>query len=136
MLPDTDTTPVLRTDFSDQSRWEQVRSALGAAAERISGDDLYSYLDDPRYAGLTPDQVLALLPDTVPHAVIAVVDATTLASPEMPVLVVDLSEERGRQLRCTPEALVDVDGNTEIGNMDFAEFADMADADGVLRGEA
>jgi hypothetical protein len=48
--------------------------------------------------------------------------------------VIDLWDERGRELRCVPEALWVIESNTSIGNMDFVEFADAVGDDGIFRG--
>jgi hypothetical protein len=133
MFPETEKAPVLRTDFSDQRRWEAVRAAVDAPVGGVTRARV-DFVDDPAYADLTPDRILALLPDDCPHAIIAVADAATLAAPEMPLLVLDLWAERGRELRCVPDALWVVESNTAVGNMDFAEFADAVDDDGVFRG--
>jgi hypothetical protein len=49
----------------------------------------------------------------------------------MPLLVIDLRDERGREKRCVPGALWVVESNTSLSNMDFEEFAG---ADGIFRG--
>jgi hypothetical protein len=65
---------------------------------------------------------------------LVVVDATTLASSAMPLLVIDLWRERGRELRCVPDALWVIESNTSIANIDFVEFADAVGDDGIFRG--
>jgi len=50
------------------------------------------------------------------------------------VLVVDLYDEPGRSFRVVPQEAWSVENNLSISNMDFEEFADSVDADGVFRG--
>ncbi len=134
MFPETENSPVLRTDFSDQQKWEAGHAAIDAPVGGGVTRARVDYIDDPAYADLTPEQILPLLPEDSPHPILVVVDATTLASPEMPLLVVDLWGERGRELRCVPDALWVIESNTSIGNMDFVEFADaVGDIRNVVR---
>ena len=132
-LPKTQSTPVLRTDFSDDQRWEAVRAAI----ETPNEDDFrayVAYLDDPAYRDLTPEQVLALVPEEFEHAIVIVADAAALAAEEMPLLVIDVADESGRTLRVTAEELWGIENNLSISNMDFEDFSGSADEDGVFRG--
>jgi hypothetical protein len=61
-------------------------------------------------------------------------DQITFTSSEQPVLVVDLSEEPGRTFRVIPSEMWSVENNLSIANMDYSEFADNADPDGIFRG--
>ena len=56
------------------------------------------------------------------------------SSPDHPLLVVDLSKERGRQFRAVAVEISSLDNNLSIGNMGFAEFAELVDQTGVFRG--
>jgi hypothetical protein len=61
-------------------------------------------------------------------------NATTAASPKLPLLVIDLDDEdASAPFRCLPKEVVSIESNLSIANMDFFEFADSADADGVYR---
>jgi hypothetical protein len=133
MLPRTEDTPVLRTDFSDRKAWDAVRVAVEAPKEH----DFRAYVtfvDDPVYRGLTPEQVVELEDEDFPHAIVVLADEAALASPEMPLLVVDLVDEPGQTLRVVAEKLFSIENNLSIANMDFSEFADAAAPDGVFRG--
>ncbi|WP_113700888.1 DUF6924 domain-containing protein [Nonomuraea lactucae] len=145
MLPEAQALLVLRTDFSDQEAWEAVRAALGVPdgdgrTEDGSDDfaELYmdevSVLDDLAYRDLTVPQVLDLVPDGYADRILVVVDRAAIDSAEMPVLLIDLVEEPGRTMRVVPAELPAIHANLSIANMDFFEFADSADEDGVFRG--
>jgi hypothetical protein len=78
-----------------------------------------------------------LIPDGYESPLLALVDHTTIASPEMPVLLVDLNElneQYGRTMRVIPAELPSIEVNLSLANMDFFDFADSADEDGVFRG--
>jgi hypothetical protein len=133
MLPRTEDTPVLRTDFSDPKAWDAVRVVVEAPKEH--GFQAYvTFVDDPAYRGLTPEQVVELEDDDFEHAIVVLADEAALASPEMPLLVVDLVEEPGQTLRVVARELYAIDNNLSIANMDFSEFADAAAPDGIFRG--
>ena len=54
--------------------------------------------------------------------------------PGVPILVVDLRRERGRGFRAIPSTIQSIENNLSIANMDFFEFANAVDEDGVFRG--
>ncbi|MCW2918443.1 MAG: hypothetical protein JWN52_6511, partial [Actinomycetia bacterium] len=121
---------VVRTDFSDPAAWEAIRVTIETPNE--DGFAAYAeFLDDPAHTGATVDELLALDP---PGDLLAVVDHDTVASPEMPLLVVDLHEERGRRFRMVATEFWGIENNLSIANMFFSEFADSVDDDGVFRG--
>ena len=68
------------------------------------------------------------------HTFLFVVDRTAITHPDRPVLVVDLNEEPGRTFRVIPSKIWGVENNLSIANMDFGEFADAVDSEGVFRG--
>jgi len=74
------------------------------------------------------------VPEEFQHGFLMVVDADTLRLPEYPILVIALRRERGRSFRAIPSEIQDIENNLSIANMDFADFADCVDADGVYRG--
>jgi hypothetical protein len=63
-----------------------------------------------------------------------IVDDVTVRELEHPILVVDLWSEPGREFRAVPSAVQWIENNLSIANMDFAEFADAVDKDGIFRG--
>ena len=66
---------------------------------------------------------------------IAVADAQTMR--DQTVLLVDfneLGEQVGRTFRSIPSEVEPIVANLSLANMDFAEFADNTDPDGIFRG--
>ena len=129
---------LVRTDFSSDEadeRWELVRDE----APRENEDGFRAYVEpvsDRAFDGATWAAVRAAVPaHDEGAAVLFVADTTTMASPDHPILVVDLLH--GGELapfRCIPSELWGVDNNLNLANMDWAEFADEVDEDGVFRG--
>lgn len=136
-LPTTPDVPVIRTDFSDQEAWERVKAGISW----VTPDEFeahVTYVDDPAFAGLTVPDLLESDPDRATHALLLVVDETTIRSPEHPVLVVSLGSESdsandGRSFRAVPHTIQEIENNLSIANMDWVNFADGVDDDGVLR---
>jgi hypothetical protein len=131
-LPKTENGLVIRTDFSDDSAWEAVRTAIRAAGGELP--DFVTYISDPAYQGLTVNQLTELVPEGAEPTYVFMVDHTTLTHPDHPILVVDLYSERGRTFRALPSEMFSIEANLSLANMDFDEFADNVDPDGIFRG--
>jgi hypothetical protein len=124
-------TPLIRTDFSDDQVWR----ALAQAAAAPNADGFRAYLtivEDRGFAGAAPDRLADAAVGTG-HACLIVADATAIAHDEHPLLCVELAAPR-RSFRVIPAELWGVENNLSLANMDFEEFADAVDADGIFRG--
>ncbi|MGF6888150.1 hypothetical protein ABIA39_006663 [Nocardia sp. GAS34] len=142
-LPATSAVPVVRTDFSDDAAWEQVQAGISwVTPDEFTAD--VTFVDDRTFAGLPVADLLERLPDGGGHALLLVVDETTIRSSEHPVLVVDLGSEpapghdwpgqpAGRSFRALPHTIQEIENNLSIANMDWEDFADGIDDDGVRR---
>ena len=93
-------------------------------------------VSDPAFEGVTPSGVAELIRPGSRHTFLFLVDRRTVDDSEHPVVVVDLYGEVGRSFRVVPSEMWGVENNLSLANMDFDEFADSADADGVFRGFA
>lgn len=132
-LPKTDTSMLLRTDFSDDAAWAALREAL----ERPSAEGFTAsleYVSDRAYDGLSIADVVAASSRDGDRGFAFVADRTTFTDPERPIVVVDLQDEPGRTFRVVPSAAWSVENNLSIANMDFRDFAGSVDAQGVFRG--
>jgi hypothetical protein len=128
---------LIRTDFSDDEAWVEVTTAA-QAAEPIGGfvADL-TLVEDPAWEGLAGDKLLETIGEPPPFYVF-VVDREALTHPEHPILAIDCAgsdypHERGRTVRVVPTAMASIENNLSLGNMDFDEFIEGADADGIFR---
>ncbi len=135
-LPNTENTPVIRTDFSAPTAWETARVAiLAPGAEAALFTAHVEFIDDPDLADYTPEQVLALVPDEFAHPCLFIVDTTTLTTADWPVLVMDLYKDRGRTFRTVADELHGIEANLSVGNSDFSFYAEFAEeTGGVFRG--
>ena len=131
-IPQTKNALVLRTDFSDAAAWGAICEAIRAPVGEFRA--YVDFISDPEYDGITTEQLLSLIPHNLHHTFIFVVDRHALSHADYPILVVDLYTEPGRTFRVIPSEMWGVENNLSIANMDFAEFADNVDQDGVFRG--
>lgn len=132
-LPCTLEALVVRTDFSADGAWDALREALFSPSKDGFLANV-ALVDDRRYEGSTPDQVLGLLPPEYQHPLLVLADFVAVASTERPLLVVDLRAERGRCIRVVAAELWSIENNLSGANMDFEEFVGAVDDDGVFRG--
>lgn len=123
---------LVRTDFTSDPAWQQVVDE--AQRENEDGFQAGVYIiSDPEFDHASWESVKAACPDDLGAAVLFIADSTALTSPDHPILVVDLLENRA-PFRCIPGELWSVENNLNIANLDWEDFADAADADGVYRG--
>lgn len=139
-------TLLVRTDFTDDDAWDRVR---GEATREYGLDGFRAYVEpvsDPQWADATWESVKAAAPvDDDGPSVLFIADSVTFASPEHPILVVDLDDKilsvvefpeiaDRMPFRCIPSELWGVENNLSISNMDWEEFASEVGGDGVFRG--
>jgi hypothetical protein len=136
-LPDTWSTPVVRTDFSDPATWERVRAEIVSRTEEGFRAGV-EFVEDRAFEGVHEQAILdaapGRYPDSYRHPVVFVADARTITGADNPLLVLDLSDPADRPFRATPRAVQSIENNLSIANMDYAEFRAAVDPDGVFRG--
>jgi len=130
-LPASADTLVVRTDYSDEAAWVRVRDEIEASDEWSSA--YVSFISDPDFEGLGVDE-LSALGRRAHQGYMFVVDRVTLADQEHPVLLLDIADEPEPSFRVVPWEMAGIDNNLSIANMDWSDFAESTDADGVFRG--
>ena len=133
-FPQTENPLVLRTDFSNQAAWETIQVAIQRPVGIFRFRANIEFLDNLEYSGITKEQLLSLLPRNYDHSLIIIADRFAVTQPEYPLLIVDLVERSGREFRAVPSAVQSIENNLSLANMDFEEFAEAVDKDGVFRG--
>jgi hypothetical protein len=127
----TDATPLFRTDFSNESAWQE----LVKAAKTPSEDEFLAnlqFIEDKKFSGAEA-HVLATSAIAANQAVVFISDAITLTHADLPVLCIDVFAPE-RMFRVIPAELWSVENNLSIANMDFTDFAGAAGSDGIFRG--
>jgi hypothetical protein len=131
-LPATNSSIVVRTDFSDDAAWESIKGAITAPVGEFMA--YVDFVDDPEYEDLSVEKLPSLIAPDGYRAFVFLVDRVSLSHPELPILVVDLVDEPGRTFRVIPSAMWSVENNLSLANLDFVDFADSVDDTGVFRG--
>ena len=91
-------------------------------------------VESPALSNLMPEELVALEREDY-LSLIAVADVQTMR--DQTVLFVDFNEligQVGRTFRSIPSEVEPIVANLSLANMDFAEFADNTDPDGIFRG--
>jgi hypothetical protein len=143
-------TPLVRTDFTDDAAWQNVVDELTKEID-VDGTPYSAHIelvDDRAFEGLTAAGLAeAAAGKNFWYVLLAdhrSMREAALGS-ELTVVYVDLSVEPedaeefgdvyGRAFRCEArEVVTSVWVNLSIANVDFADFADAVDEDGVYRG--
>ncbi|MFI5841698.1 DUF6924 domain-containing protein [Catenuloplanes sp. NPDC051500] len=133
MLPVTESTLVVRTDFADPDAWDRVRKAVAYPPGGDLVSAAFTFVDDPRYAGLSPVSALELVPRRPAHQMVALADTVTMATPDRPLLVVDLIDDPGQVFRSAPEVLWHVASSLFVAKGYFHEYVRSVGDDGVYR---
>jgi hypothetical protein len=127
----------VRTDYSDNLAWQ---AALSAATAVYDMDDfervgaLLRPVESPALSNLMPEELIALAREGY-LSQIAVADPQTMR--DQTVLFVDFNElngQVGRTFRSIPPEVEPIVANLSLANMDFAEFADNTNPDGIFCG--
>ncbi len=133
-LSQTEHPLVLRTDFSNQTTWEEICTIIKQPVGDFGFLANVEFVDNPEYGNLTQEQVLELLPHNYHHTFIILADHTTHMHHGHPLLVVSLCQKSGCEFRAEPSQIQAIENNLSIANMDFADFANSVAEDGVFRG--
>lgn len=131
-IPASDGTPLIRTDFSSDEAWQRVIVAASTASPDGFRANL-QMIDDHRFAGADPATLAKAVDEKNDHVLLVIADTSTMTGPEMSLLCIDPIPPGG-QFRVVPEQLWGVENNVSLANMDFSEFANAVDTDGVFRG--
>ena len=132
-IPKTENTLILRTDFSNQAVWEEIRQEIQKPVTAFQFLAYVEFLDDNEYADITKNQLLQLIPRDYNHSFIIVADQITILHPDRPLLILDLYERSGKEFRAIPSQIQSVENNLSIANLDLEDFADSVDEDGIFR---
>ena len=133
-IPETENALVLRTNFSNEAVWEKIRALIQKPFGLFRFRANVEFLSDADYADITKDQLLELIPRNYNHNFMLIVDQLAISQPDHPLLIVDLYEKSGREFRAVPSQIQGIENNLSIANMDFEEFAEAVDEDGIFRG--
>jgi hypothetical protein len=131
--PSEDGTLFLRTDYEREDRWNALLHSIRTpSAEGFLAS--ISIVRDPSFAGFTEEEIRRRAKEQNGSFLVLVADAMAQANDGFPVLVVDTSGEDRPSFRVAAKCLWAVENNLSLANMDWEEFAESVDADGIYRG--
>ncbi len=138
MLPHSNVSLVVRTYFGGDGdeAWRHVCEEITRPSDEGFTANV-EFVSDRAFEGFDVGALKAAMPVNDTVSVLFVADETTLTSADHPVLVVDLVEFEGEELkpfRSVPTEVWGIENNLNIANMDWEDFADAADSSGVFRG--
>jgi hypothetical protein len=125
---------VVRTDFSDDNAWYALCAAIQQPAGMFQFTANVDFISDPNNMGLSPEQLRSTIPYGYPHSFFFIADQIALRHPDHPILVVDLGDMPGRTFRVIPSEMWNVENNLSISNIDFVDFVNAVDKNGVFQG--
>jgi hypothetical protein len=118
--------------------WQQLPAEIHPLTPEGFGADL-EFVEEPALSGLGEDAIVAAYVRSCPrgyrHPVLFVVDQVTVASPEHPLLVINLdAEDESGPFRALPSQVQSIENNLSLANIDYVDFARAVAPDGVFRG--
>ena len=123
------------TDFQDRVAWNKLVSKV---KEPIKHYEFVAYVDfvyDIELSNASIEDIVSQFRESENHTFLFIADKQTFTHPDNPVLVIDLMEVgKENTFRATPETLQGIENNLSIANMDFSEFTENVDSDGIFRG--
>lgn len=131
---DPDASLLIRTDFSDEAAWSALCDLIRQPTPSDGFQANFICVSDPALAGLGLEALARHAAADLHCTAIFVADAEAIGSAEHAVLCVDCAETPGAYFRVIPAEIWGPENNLRLSNMDFAEFAAEARADGVFRG--
>lgn len=124
---------LIRTYFIGGTDWNDLTEKFLAKYELGFSANL-KVIDNPNNENLSIDQIIKSLPEGHPFDILFVADSLTFTQSDNTVLCVDLFDEPGRFFRVIPSELWSVENNLSIANMDYLDFYENCDENGIFRG--
>jgi hypothetical protein len=128
-----DATPVIRTDFTDEEAWKKIKRDIAAVSSAGFSANV-RFIDEGQNSELTGQELTQRVSGLNKYGCIFIADATAMSTSEHHVLVFDVTNPTGKTFRVIPSEAWGVENNLSLANMDYIEFYESADPDGVFRG--
>src|SRR5215208_330327 len=93
-LPDSDQSLVVRTDFSDDATWAEVRTAFAAPVGDFQA--FLEFVDDREYDGASTSQIVEMRPANEGMTFVFLADRETMMQSEHTALVLELRNKSAR----------------------------------------
>jgi len=133
-LPEYDYSLVIRTDFSDNIIWDQICKEIQMSQSLDGFRASVECISNEKCSSIGIDNIRSILPSDTQREFVFLVDSVTISLSNHPVLCVDITSDPVRTFRVIPSEVWSVENNLRLGNMDFTEFLDSVDNEGIFRG--
>jgi hypothetical protein len=133
-LSSTKDVMLLRVDYSNDEKWKRLKEEISTPDPHYGFLANITIYENTKFDNLPLEIILPKLSKKYIHPIILIADQITFNDDETTILCVDLKESPGQYLRVIPSELWGIENNLSICNMDFQDFADCQDENGVFRG--
>jgi len=125
---------LVRVDFASEPGWPEIIDAVTKPSEDGFLPQL-AIVDDSNLCGESPDNIAAAVLSVSARSFLFIADRETIGNPDHPILCIKLPFPL-KFFRVVPAEMWAVENNLALANMDFEDFCDAADSDGIFRGFA
>ena len=130
----SENTLLICTEFQYKEAWDKLVETIKHPARPYGFIAYVDFVYDTTFANASIEDIVTQFHSFDNHTFVFVADKETLTHPENSILVIDFIDVADiRTMRAIPEAIQGIENNLSIANMDFFEFADHIDPDGVFR---
>lgn len=125
---------LLRTDYSNDEKWKSLKEEISTPDPQYGFLANITFYENPKFDNLPLEILLSKLSKNYNPPIILIADQSTFNDEDNTILCVDLIEVPGQYLRVIPSEIWGIENNLSICNMDFQDFANCQDENGVFRG--
>lgn len=130
---------ILRTDFSNEPKWNQLCDLVKTPNREFGFEANIEFVNDPQLKSIKPEKITERLSKQYLNDFdfFFVADKITLEKENFPILCVKISDESNfieGSFRVIPSEIWCVESNLRISNMDFEEFLNSVNSEGVFAG--
>lgn len=133
-IPSGFTPVVIRTNFSDDAKWEEMKKTISSAVQPEGFVAYVNFVNSRKLAGKNFDEIVALIPSGYDPGYVFIADDKAFDDKNPSILVVEYFDGEVKHLRSEFTQVQAIENNLSISNMDFEEFAEAVSDDGIFRG--
>lgn len=133
-LPNSKDVIVLRTDFTNDASWMKICKRIQTPDKQFGFLANIEFINDTIFKSYSMKDLLNDTIQQYKHSFIFIIDSTTISNSESPILCVNLNTDKGKHFRVIPSLLWGVENNLSLANLDFEDFTNSVDSNGIFRG--
>lgn len=126
---------LVRTDFSSDTEWNQLLNLILTPESRYGAVAYVYVVDDSAFEDSNREEIAKNLNKDYNYSIFFIADEITFQSSDFPILCVEIEDSTtltGRSFRIKATDLFIAQNNLSISNMDFEDFSERVDSDGVF----